>query len=94
VHFDAGFGQSLGVYVAACAGAQEDDVLQAGAVARDHCGQVGMVNDCDLGASEQGRKRFTSDVGCTVDREGQVARTQQPLRNVAEGRIGIDEHGA
>ncbi len=52
VHVDAELGELFRIHVAARAGAEEHDVLQAGALLRDLGRQRGVVDDGDLGAVE------------------------------------------
>jgi hypothetical protein len=94
VNVDTEFGKLFGVHVAAGAGAEKNDMLQAAAAPGDIRGQRGVIDDDNLRAIEQRGHLFRRDVGVTVDAHRRIAGHVQPLENIRQRSVGIDKNSA
>ena len=91
---DAEFGEFFRVHVAACAGAEKHDVLQAGAAPRDFGRQRGVIDNDDLGAVEQCGHLVRRDVGIAVDAHRRIIGLILALENIRQRSVGIDKNSA
>ena len=90
---DADPGERFRVHVAACAGAEEDDIAQAGAGAGDLDREGGVVDDRDPRAGERRGQVGGQDAG-GAERERQAGEGgEQALRDGPQRRVGVDEGG-
>ena len=94
VDLDAERGELVGVHVAARAGAEEDDVLEALALPRDIGRQRGVIDDADLGAAEDIRPLLGRDIRVFVDADLGIAGLALPLEDLGERIIGVDKNSA
>src|SRR6201999_595879 len=94
VNGDAEFGEFIRIHVAAGAGAQKHDVLEALAAPGDIRRQLCMVDHDDLGTVEQRRHVFGFDVGIEVDPHSGIAGLILPLGDLCERSVSIDKNPA
>ena len=94
VNADAEFGELFRIHVAARAGAQKHDVLQAGAFARNFGRQCGVIDDGNLGPVEHAGQLIRRHIGVAMNAHRGIAGFCQALEDDGERFIGIDKNSA